>query len=240
MTERLFRKQLFPVGTFPGFDLTDHRLSEMVQKFETRSADIPPPVYFSDVQGQGEDNNLTPDRQLGMLTGIEHDPTLGLWGYFHLNTQGADFVTTYGNVGVKARLNNNNVILNVIITHLPTFTGMEPWEDLTDLLSAEEDPELSFEEVETFDFAEPQLNTEGVTPMSNNIDGAVLLRLEQFVERSLGVSCTGQSQSTTIDLAMQAAVGRDREYAEALTGQEIISPQVATQDEMRSWLDNNC
>jgi len=75
--------------------------------------------------------------------------------------------------------------------------------------------------------------------MSNNIDGDVRLRLEQFVARSAGIGTTGMSDAQVIDLAMQCSVGREREYAEALTGMDATSNRVDSPEDIRAWLDNN-
>jgi hypothetical protein len=72
---------------------------------------------------------------------------------------------------------------------------------------------------------------------AKNLDPNIHLRLEQFVEQYSGVSMTGQSPQTTIDLAMELAVGREHAFAEALTGQEIIQKGLATNDEMHAWMD---
>ena len=48
---------------------------------------------------------------------------------------------------------------------------------------------------------------------------------------------TGQSPKTTIDLAMELAVGSEHAFAETLAGQEIIQKGLATNDEMHAWMD---
>ena len=47
------------------------------------------------------------------------------------------------------------------------------------------------------------------------------------------------SDAQVIDLAMQCSVGREREYAEALTGMDATSNRVDSPEDIRAWLDNN-
>jgi hypothetical protein len=74
----------------------------------------------------------------------------------------------------------------------------------------------------TVNLSEPQPQQNRGNTVSKNLDPDIRLRLENFVGRTLGVSATGMAQSDVVDLAMQASVGREREYAEALTGQDVI------------------
>jgi hypothetical protein len=91
---------------------------------------------------------------------------------------------------------------------------------------------------QTVDLSYPTTPPEGKT-MSNNLDPDIRFRLENFLPRTLGIDACGMTQQQVVELSMQAAVGRHREYAEAISGQEIIDNRYASQDDMRAWLDNN-
>jgi hypothetical protein len=216
-----WQKQILPEGHFTNLDLRPEKLTRTVLTFDPGEGI---PFTLSSVKDATKANG-------GTLIGLEYWPNEGILGHFTLSDEAAAHVEKYPRFGTTATVSPDGRIHAVRGTNTPQFTGMAGWEKVTT-----EAPPPPPPPQQVHNLSEEQLNTEGDIKMSA-LDPNVQLRLEQFIEQHCGVSMTGQSQEKVIELAMELAPGREREYAEALTGKEIIPKGLPTNDEISSWLD---
>ena len=154
-----YKKQILPEGKFTyktpegkdlELDLTADKIKSYVQAFKDKA--------YDEVPFQFGAHSNDPTIRKGTLADVEQVPGKGVWGYFELEKDAAEYVEKYPNFGVSPRLVVDlkrmdgkkfaGAIQHVAGTVVPRASGMSPWEKIE--LSQDE----QIDGAQVFDFSD--------------------------------------------------------------------------------------